>query len=77
MRELGFIIPTPIEVFTDSDSAKGLSYNPIHHDRTKHIDIRFHRIREFIIDGTIVVKHTCIATEDNPADMFTCCKVCY
>ena len=69
LRELGYEVPTPVHVYTDSKSARDLSYNPVHHDRTKHIDIAYHRIREFILDGTIVVCH--ISGINNPADIFT------
>ncbi len=69
LGELGFMVPTPVGVFCDNKSANDLAYNPVHHDRTKHIDIRYHRIREYVLDGTIVVHH--VATKDNPADLFT------
>ena len=39
------------------------------HDRTKHIDIRHHYIREVVARGDVkVVK---ISTHDNTADMLT------
>ena len=69
MKELGFSVPLPVPVYCDNKSAKDLAYNPIHHDRTKHIDITYHRIREFILDGTVRVLH--IPTHNNPADLFT------
>ena len=69
MGELGLRVPTPVRVFCDNKSANDLAYNPVHHDRTKHIDVRYHRIREYILDGTIIVHH--VPTQDNPADIFT------
>jgi hypothetical protein len=69
LTELGFNVPRPIEVYCDNKSARDLAENPVNHDRTKHIDIRFHRIREYILDGTIIIHH--IPTENNPADLFT------
>jgi hypothetical protein len=71
MGELGLLVPTPVRVFCDNQSANDLAYNPVHHDRTKHIDVRYHRIREYILDGTIMVHY--VATKDNPADLFTKC----
>ena len=62
-------IPTPVPVYYDNSSAKDLAHNPVHHERTKHIDIRYHRIREFILDGTISLHY--VPTQDNPADIFT------
>ena len=41
----------------------------VHHEHTKHIDIRYHRIRELILDGTITLHY--VKSEENPADIFT------
>ncbi|CAA7059582.1 unnamed protein product [Microthlaspi erraticum] len=58
-----------VEIHCDSQSAIALSKNNVHHERTKHIDVRYHFIREAIADGLVeVVK---ISTEKNPADIFT------
>jgi hypothetical protein len=47
-----------------------LAKNPVHHERSKHIDVRrFHSIREHIKDGEIRVVH--VQTNDQPADIFT------
>jgi transposase InsO family protein len=69
LTELGFNLPTPVPIYCDNKSAKDLAHNPVHHERTKHIDIRYHRIREFILDGTIALFY--VKSEDNPADIFT------
>ena len=39
------------------------------HERTKHIDIRYHFVRDLIAQGDIAVSK--ISTHDNPADMMT------
>jgi hypothetical protein len=41
----------------------------VSHERTKHIDVRHHFIREAVERGEILVKH--IRRQDNPADMLT------
>ena len=69
LSELGLSVPTPVPVYYDNTSAKDLAHNPVHHERTKHIDIRYHRIREFILDGTISLHY--VKSADNPADIFT------
>ena len=56
-------------VYSDSQSAIHLSKNPVYHERTKHIDVKFHFIRDLISNG--VVKLLKIDTEDNPSDMGT------
>jgi len=58
-----------VEIFCDSQSAIALSKNNVHHERTKHIDVKFHFIREIIADGKVEVSK--ISTEKNPADIFT------
>jgi len=66
--EMGFE-QDAVEVMCDSQSAIALSKNSVHHERTKHIDVRYHFIREKIADGEIqVVK---VSTTWNPADIFT------
>lgn len=56
-------------IYSDNQSAIHLSKNPIHHERTKHVDIRYHFVRDKVAEGEIDVKK--VPTEDNPADMGT------
>lgn len=37
-----------VSLFNDNQSAQKLAMNPVHHNRTKHIDVRSHFIRELI-----------------------------
>ncbi|XP_060974282.1 polyadenylate-binding protein 2-like [Cannabis sativa] len=67
-RELGIQHET-VEIFCDSQSALHLSKNQVFHERTKHIDVRFHFIRNTISDGK--VKLLKVHTKDNPSDMLT------
>lgn len=43
--------------------------NPTHHDRTKHIHVRFHFIRSLVGDRLISLHHC--QTDDQLADIFT------
>ena len=56
-------------VHCDSQSAIHLARNPVYHERTKHINIRLHFVRESVSNGTVAVQK--IATAENPADMMT------
>ena len=58
-----------VKLMVDNQSAITLSKNPVHHNRTKHIDTRYHFIRQCIEDNNIEI--TFIRTEDQLADIFT------
>ncbi|KAL5715795.1 hypothetical protein ACHQM5_017567 [Ranunculus cassubicifolius] len=58
-----------VTVYCDSQSAIHLAKNQVHHARTKHIDVRYHFIRDVIEDGEVLLLK--ISTKDNPADMLT------
>ncbi|KAL4292152.1 hypothetical protein GQ457_14G024210 [Hibiscus cannabinus] len=53
----------------DSQSAIHLAKNQAYHARTKHIDVRFHKIRELIASGEILLQK--VHTANNAADMLT------
>ena len=53
----------------DNKSAIKISRNPIYHARTKHIEVRFHFIRNSVEEDKVKVKY--IRTEDQLADLFT------
>ena len=59
--------PTPIKV--DNQAAIALSKNPEFHKRTKHVGIRYHRVRQEQERGVVRVEY--IETESNPADILT------
>ncbi|GKC28534.1 hypothetical protein Tco_1035828 [Tanacetum coccineum] len=42
-----------VPIFCDNTSAIAMSNNPVLHSRTKHIDIRYHFIRDHILKGDI------------------------
>jgi len=53
----------------DNESALKLIRNPEFHQRTKHIEIRFHFIREKFEEGKFDLEHIC--SKDQRADVFT------
>ena len=59
----------PTVLSTDNKAARDLSYNPEHHDRSKHIARRHFFIRDMVEAKEIVVP--LVSTYDNDADFFT------
>ena len=53
----------------DNQGAICLAKNPVHHQRTKHIDIKYHYIRGEIQEGNVELKY--VPSSDNIADLFT------
>ncbi|GJX96546.1 hypothetical protein Tco_0352344 [Tanacetum coccineum] len=58
-----------VPIFYDNTSAIAISNNPVLHSRTKHIDIRYHFVRDHIFKGDIELHF--IPTEYQLADIFT------
>ena len=58
---------TPI--FCDNTNAINLSKNPVHHSRTKHIEVRHHFLRDHITKNDIKLEF--ISTKEQLANIFT------
>lgn len=69
LAEFGVKALTPIGVFCDNQAAISLSSNPGNHRSSKHIDIRYHFIRDLVLDGLVTV--TYVPTAENVADVLT------
>ncbi len=59
----------PVLINCDNQGALALVRNPTIHGRTKHIDIRYHFIRDCVSDGKVELSY--IPSESNLADPFT------
>ncbi|KAK4391500.1 Retrovirus-related Pol polyprotein from transposon TNT 1-94 [Sesamum angolense] len=53
------------------ESSIQLCKNPVFHDRTKHIDVRYHFIRDIV--GKEIINLEKMNSDNNPADMDTFC----
>nr|GEX91428.1 putative ribonuclease H-like domain-containing protein [Tanacetum cinerariifolium] len=58
-----------IPMYCDSKAAIAISCNPVQHSHTKHIDVRYHFIKEKVEKG--IVKLFFVRTEYQLADLFT------
>eukprot|EP00253_Pinus_taeda_P036571 PITA_36571 len=69
LRRLGQEQAKATVIFCDNSSAIALSKNYVFHKRTKHIDTRFHYIRELVNNGEIILQHC--STQEQVADILT------
>ena len=69
MKFMNQKISYPIIVHVDNIGAVYLAKNATTGNRTKHIDTRYHFVREYIEDG--IVKVIFVRSEANDADLFT------
>ena len=58
-----------VPLFCDNTSAINIAKNPVQHSRTKHIDIRFHFLRDHVEKGDVVLHF--LESEQQVADIFT------
>ena len=68
-RDMNFAQHGPTDFFEDNQSTMMIATNPISSPRTRHIDIKWHFIREQILRGTIIMHY--MPTTDMIADIFT------
>jgi hypothetical protein len=66
--ELGLQVK-PTSICTDNQGGIFIANNPVQESRTKHIDVRYHYVRDLIEQKRVEV--VWVPTDDNPADMFT------
>lgn len=61
--------PEEVQLYCDNKSALELAQNDMYHARTKHINIRFHFIRETIVNKIVRVSY--VNTNEQIADILT------
>ena len=69
VESIGLEVEYPMIIEVDNVGAIYLSNNYTTSQRTKHIDTRYHFVREYVEDG--VLKVVFVRGEDNEADIFT------
>ena len=57
----------PMVIYCDNHGCIQLFDNPVFHDRSKHIKIRYHFIREYVQRGAVMLQY--ISTDEQVADI--------
>ena len=58
-----------VTVYFDNQSAIYLSKNPVSHERTKHVDVKHHFVRDHITRGIVQIQK--VPSKENSVDMGT------
>ncbi|MCO5566579.1 hypothetical protein L7F22_020256 [Adiantum nelumboides] len=69
LQDLEIRLQDPIVIYCDNLNSVQLARNPVFHARTKHIEVHYHFIREWVLDGDIDLAY--VGTEDQATDLFT------
>ena len=69
LKELGHYKQNKLPLYTDNNGALLLAKNPVFHERTKHIAVKYHYIRDLISKGIIDLIY--VSTKEQKADGFT------
>ena len=69
MEFLQFKIERPVKVHCDNVGAIFTGNNAKQSVRTKHIDVKYHFIREHVVDGMVEIVF--VSSEENDSDIFT------
>jgi len=65
----GKVVNETVNLNVDSQSAISLAKNPVFHQRSKHIDIRYHFVRSEVENGFVQLQY--VPSKNNIANMFT------
>jgi hypothetical protein len=69
LEKLGHVQGMCTTIYCDNSSAIKLSRNPVLHGRSKHIDVRFHFLRELTRDGVVELMYC--NTQEQVSDIMT------
>lgn len=59
----------PIPIHIDNQAAIALAHDPVHHQRSKHIDLRYKFMKEYVSRGVFSIMY--VPTKENISDLLT------
>ena len=62
----------PNVIYCENQSCIKLSENPVFHDRSKHIDIQYHHLRDCVVRKIMLLQY--ISIQKQEADILSKCK---
>ena len=69
MKELKIEFEEPMRLYCDNKSTINIAHNPVHHDRTKHVEVDRHFIKEKLDGDIISIEY--VPTSHQLADLLT------
>ncbi|CAM8968419.1 unnamed protein product [Rhodiola kirilowii] len=69
LADLHVQVPTHVALFCDNNAAMHIARNPVFHDRTKHVELDSHVVRQHVSSGFI--QHHFVPTFDQHANLLT------
>ena len=68
-EDMGCVPEGPTILYEDNDGCRAQTENPLHHKKTKHVQINYHLTRQMVEEG--IVKLERVGTGDQVADIMT------
>lgn len=69
LKDLDIELKTPMKLYCDNEAAVKIANNPVQHDRTKHVEIDRHFIKDHLEKKTVELPH--VTSKEQLADMLT------
>jgi hypothetical protein len=71
LQSLGFSMGNGTEIYSDNNGAITLACNPCEHQKSKHIQVRYHFVRQRVEEGEIVILKIHTMSSEQLADVMT------